>query len=373
MLKKETVSACIVTVASEDRLEKVVKSLRPVVDEVVVVIDTKSKDGTEEVARRCADRVEFVENDNWLAIYFPMFEHCKGSWILRIDDDETLCDSWSRTRMLQLIEAPGITNYYLPRKWIVPEERYICEPPLFPNFALRLFRNDRAIAGVPETVHSQLPISGPSGLCGDLNLLHWNLVIYDRTEREEKTARYFRTSPQAAAGAGEAYYLYEDFSYDTMPLSEPRTLNWEPGDPMDWPFLVDTRFAELPPLRAGRPIFLPVDVRNRSNRPWVVSPHANPHPNPDVCYAVQWFGADPNTHTIVQTEGPRTPAWLSVAPGEAKRALVQAQVPAVPGRYLIRTDIVAAGAGWFSSLRGSGDLAFKMVDVLADHPRVGAP
>jgi hypothetical protein len=369
------VSACIVTIASEDRLERIAQNLRPLVDEIVVVVDSRSVDGTTDIARRVADRVEFVKNENFLSIYFPMFEYCSGSWILRIDDDETLCDMWSRERMDQLINAPNTTNYYLARKWIVtPNDRYICETPLFPNFALRLFRNDRSIAGVPATVHSQLPIAGPSGYPGDLHILHWNLVMYDRASREEKIHRYRRSSPEAAAGAGEEYYLYEDYSYDTMPLSEPRPISWDRDESSDWPYYVDTRIANLPPLRAGRPCYIAVDVRNRSNRPLQAKAAAHPHPDPNLSYGVHWFGADAGTHTIVRgAEGPFTPIWEPIAINQAGRAIVQVSVPEVVGRYWIRADIFESGVGWFSQLRGSGDLSFKPVEVVPDHARPAQP
>lgn len=369
-MSSPTVSGHVIATKSADRLPKILESLRRVVDEIVVHVDPKSGDDTVDVAREYADYAQVAQEWDVLQPFHQMYERCKGDWILRVDDDETLCDAWTRERLREVLAASdATTNYFIPRKWLVPGDRYVCEMPVYPNFALRLFRNDPGIALVRETIHSQIAIAGPSGFFGDMHLLHWNYLIYSRAQREEKIGRYRQWSPNMRPGAGLAYYLYEDFNYDTAPVAAMPAPRWGDDRLERWPCCIDARVADVPVLRAGRTYFISVDVRNRSNRMLAVSPHADPHPSPELCYGVHWFGADAQTNAIVKTGVSWTPVWGPIAPGASERVLVQVAVPEVPGIYFVRPDVLQSGVGWFSQMPGAGYHGYTLVEVLADHPR----
>lgn len=83
------ISATIVCLNEEDKIEDCLKSLQPVVDEIIVV-DSLSTDGTLEIARRYTDKIYeqewlgFIDQKNLAA------SKATHDWILNVDCDERL-------------------------------------------------------------------------------------------------------------------------------------------------------------------------------------------------------------------------------------------------------------------------------------------
>jgi glycosyltransferase involved in cell wall biosynthesis len=85
-----SVSACLIVRDEEKRLPGCLDSLRPVVDEIVVV-DTGSKDRTMEIAREGGAKVfEFAWQDDFSAARNAALDRATGDWILVLDADERL-------------------------------------------------------------------------------------------------------------------------------------------------------------------------------------------------------------------------------------------------------------------------------------------
>ncbi len=94
-----SVSATIIVSNSERRLRACLESIRGVVDEVVVCVDTRSEGSAEEVAREFTDRVFVEPFPMWMddppRIHFGearnrSLSHATGDWCVVIDGDETL-------------------------------------------------------------------------------------------------------------------------------------------------------------------------------------------------------------------------------------------------------------------------------------------
>ena len=85
-----TISASLIVRNNEDTLERVLASVRPHVDEIVVC-DTGSTDGTVEIAAKYADcLLSFPWCDDFSAARNAALEPCTGDWILWIDSDDEL-------------------------------------------------------------------------------------------------------------------------------------------------------------------------------------------------------------------------------------------------------------------------------------------
>lgn len=115
----ERISAIILTFNEEKHIERCLRSLAGVVDQVVVV-DSGSTDATIDICRNFG--VNFLVNPwrnystqfNWALDNAPL----DGEWCLRIDADEYLTDELRATLKLQLkhgIVAPDVTGLYVNR------------------------------------------------------------------------------------------------------------------------------------------------------------------------------------------------------------------------------------------------------------------
>ncbi len=81
------ISVFIITLNEEDRIEKAIKSVKPIADEVLV-IDSGSKDKTCEIARNLGATVIFNEWRGYGLQKIFGEKSCKNDWVFNIDADE---------------------------------------------------------------------------------------------------------------------------------------------------------------------------------------------------------------------------------------------------------------------------------------------
>jgi glycosyltransferase involved in cell wall biosynthesis len=87
----------------EHTLGRAISHLRTVSPDVVVAVDDSATDRTFDVAREHTDEVYCLPHRCFLAAGQPehvnaledMLPYCRGNWVLRIDQDETLSDKWT--------------------------------------------------------------------------------------------------------------------------------------------------------------------------------------------------------------------------------------------------------------------------------------
>lgn len=356
----DTVAGYVPVFEAADRLPRLLAQLAALCDEVVVAVDVRSSDGSADVARRYTDRVvRFDHDDQFAEIHRLMVREPGSAWVLRVDDDETLSPNWTRERLAELFERREITHYFVPRRWVVPPgDRYVCQPPVWPNAAMRFFRNAPGTVRLPRTLHEQTRVAGTPRFLADLTIDHWNYVVYDRAARERKLADYERAHP---GGGGAEYYLFEDYHYQTEPLGDRIPERTEPAGRYDSPspFCADVRIVGLPSrLAPGESYFVELDVINRSRHaieatiPYDAPKHTN--------FAVRWV-ADDGTERFDDTV--RTPLYAPVPAGGRERALVHVRTPNRPGRWWIQGDIVTENVAWFSRAPGAGYHAWRLVEV----------
>jgi glycosyltransferase involved in cell wall biosynthesis len=108
-------SMCVIARDEEASIADCLDSAAPFVDELLVV-DTGSRDGTVEIARRHGARVEhFTWVNDFAAARNAAIEAASGDWILMLDADERLLpDSGPLLRKLAA-NAPDWLHVYLPR------------------------------------------------------------------------------------------------------------------------------------------------------------------------------------------------------------------------------------------------------------------
>lgn len=138
-MKRPTISACMIVRDEEANLERCLKSVRSVADEIVVV-DTGSRDGTVEIARRYGAKVSHFEwCDDFAAARNAALENATGDWILQIDADEELTpEAASKMRKVVSGAKSRCWGFHVPERVHYMREGI---PAFNLAYRLLLFRN----------------------------------------------------------------------------------------------------------------------------------------------------------------------------------------------------------------------------------------
>jgi glycosyltransferase involved in cell wall biosynthesis len=188
-------SACVITLNEEKHLGRALTSLAADVDEIIVV-DSGSTDGTEEIARRhgatflARTWTNYAEQKNFAA------QQATNDWILSLDADEELSAELQSSLHDWKQRPPQFQVYEVSRRaWYLGA--WVRHSGWYPDFQRRLYHRDAAkFTGM---VHEALRFPGaPGRLSGDL--LHYTIDTF--AEHEEKVARYTTLAAEQMYAAG---------------------------------------------------------------------------------------------------------------------------------------------------------------------------
>lgn len=224
--RRPRLSTCIMTMNSEHRIRPLLEYVRRFSDEVVVGVDSKTTDGTLAACQGLADEL-FVIHSEALTCNAGLEElvgRCHGDWVLRLDDDE-FPEPHLADILPGLLAASRFTHYKIPRLHLASTEplTWINDGYLYPDYQMRLFKNERALLKFPGAVgHLGIECAGPKGRLNTVNLVHLNMAINPRFKREEKLATYIRRLNGGWVHPVNEYaLLFEDFNYRIDPYRYP--------------------------------------------------------------------------------------------------------------------------------------------------------
>jgi hypothetical protein len=348
----------IITCDSESRLERLLDEVSCFADQIVVGVDAVSTDRTFEIAADLADVVyRFEHPPGQLAgARMLVFRYATGAWILSLDDDESITDSFDEL-LPALMADPVFTNHWFPRQLIVDRAafEYVREPPWFPDWQLRLFRNDASLVWKPAVPHSGYRVQGHSHMESRVAIHHFEPVLLNDAERARKIAAY------REAGAPEEIernYL--------IPADAPRARavprkGVAPRRPdrararID-PDVKDARPARCAPwgsqvlqvemparLNAGRDFVAEVTARNTGQQTW--GPTKWSKRPPLVHLSFHLFTAE---GALVQWDNARCEVAGLVRPSECTTIFFVGRAPALPGRYVFEWDFISEFETWFA-------------------------
>lgn len=196
------ISATIITRNEERALPACIRNIRDVVDEIVVV-DSGSTDGTQQLARELADVMvehpfeDFSQQKNFAAA------HAKHAWILNIDADELLSDELkARIQTLKMEEHPGHQAFCFPRKTYGRDGKMLFNIISYPGFHYRLYHKDFCHWRNP--VHETLEVRGRRKFYPE-HLLHY--PNYDLVPQKEQL--YGRLKGEEALWPRRSFSLRE--------------------------------------------------------------------------------------------------------------------------------------------------------------------
>lgn len=199
-------SVCMVVRNEATRLPKCLESIQALKPELIVV-DTGSTDGTQEVARSFGARlIDFPWQDDFSAARNRSLEEARGRWILVLDADE-LIDPEDLGRMKKLLSSPQASAYrfvsrnysrasdlsgWQPCSGQYPEHE-AGMPGWFPTSKVRLFRRHPAVRFeglVHESVAASIErLKGKVASC-PVPIHHFGLI--DEALRLSKSRYYLR-------------------------------------------------------------------------------------------------------------------------------------------------------------------------------------
>jgi glycosyltransferase involved in cell wall biosynthesis len=195
------ISACIITLNEERNLPRCLRSVAPIADEIVVV-DSGSRDGTAEIARKFGARLVAqdwlgnTEQKNFAA------EQATHSWVLNIDADEELCPeliaALARLKADPAADSPGAPEGYRVSRMVFYLGKWIRHGDWYPDRLVRLYRRDQA-RFTGGRVHGQVELPGPAPLLPG-HLHHFTYV--DAADRTARCAKYAEIWARTAHAEG---------------------------------------------------------------------------------------------------------------------------------------------------------------------------
>lgn len=152
------ITAVLIALNEEKRLEAALKSVQGLASEIVVV-DGGSTDGTVRLAKRYTDKVierkwtNFADQKN--------FANARATrpWILSLDADERVSPELKEEILALKGGEPSCAGFSIPRQ-VHYLGRWIRHSGWYPDRKVRLFRADRA-HWEGDYVHEELVFSGP--------------------------------------------------------------------------------------------------------------------------------------------------------------------------------------------------------------------
>lgn len=196
------ISGVINTFNEEKNLERCLSSLRPLVEEIVVV-DMHSSDRTTAVAKKHGARIfeheytRFVEPARNFAL-----SKAVGDWIFLIDADEELPLSLVKT-LKEIAMEDRVDWVEIPRKNII-FGKWISHSRWWPDFLVRFFRKGKVvfsdkIHSPPRTVGTGLKLEAIEANA----LLHYNFQTV--SQYLESLNRYTDIQAEQLKAAGEKF------------------------------------------------------------------------------------------------------------------------------------------------------------------------
>ena len=351
---RPSLSVLVATINGEQKLPLVLPQLREIADELVVGVDDLTDDGSGHIASRFADVVFPIPHDSFfprgrqdfVGAFELAIQNCHCDWILRVDHDETLSESWKAPgRIEELLADRLVTHYNVLRRWAVPPgDRFISSHPWYADYQIRLFRNLPSIMQGPREVHRDVFVLGESRWLTHEWLVHWDLVWHSRAVRQAKVEDCEKLGPWSGAD----HYYYEEKRFETKPLgympAKPRTCEGAISPASD-PLMCHVEAFDVPQtMLAGQTYQLFVGIANCSARDFYPASRGLVHAN--VLLSYHWLEGD--GAVVPPWDHPRMELSWRLRPGDATTMFLPIFVAPPPGSYLLQLDVVEEGVAWAS-------------------------
>ncbi len=338
---------------SAHRIQTLLDEVYTYADEVIVGVDANSVDDTFE---RIQGKVDVAYRFRHPGIFAPVrllvTEYATGDWILSLDDDESMESGFKEIRD-ELLSQQEVTHFYFPKKHLISLSpcAYIRALPFFPDWQLRLFRNDASLLWKPPIVHSGYWMQGLGARDSRVSILHFQEFTCSPEQRAKKLEEYRLAGSDGSVEKG----LTPVPGLPTAPASvrKPDPPSPPITRPIVLPLVRELTVAQLPgwkahikevrmptKVRPGSPIVADVLVRNIGTMAWTV--HLGKWPFLNLAFRLL-----DEASNLLRRDGPRFPMPRQVAPNEEVLFLAAFDAPTERGSYGLEWDLVSEGECWF--------------------------
>lgn len=153
------ISACLVIHNEEKNISRCLKSVKGVVDEIIIAHDGECSDRTLEICRAYGAKIFMRPYAGFMEAHLPFcFNEARGDWLLRIDGDEYLSDELrNNLRILAQAEEVGAYEFLWP---IWDGKKYLTKQ--WPRKRCLFKKNSISFLGMP---HYLANVSGKIKKC----------------------------------------------------------------------------------------------------------------------------------------------------------------------------------------------------------------
>lgn len=153
-------------------------------DERYVILDTRSHDQTETIARKMGARVDLHPFTNFASQRDFALEHAQRDWLFFLDSDERA------TPELASEIKQVIAGEYAQVGWWVPRYNYIWGAVVkhggwYPDYQLRLIKRGYGHYDPSRQVHEVVMLDGPEGYL-EQPLIHYNYATLGQFIRKQR-------------------------------------------------------------------------------------------------------------------------------------------------------------------------------------------
>ncbi|HKZ34408.1 MAG TPA: glycosyltransferase family 2 protein [Patescibacteria group bacterium] len=207
-MRKLTLSVIIIALNEEKNIEQCLRSVSWA-DEIVVVVDDRTTDGTVEISQKYTENVYQRRFDGYGKQKQFALTHTTGEWVLNLDADERVTGELRREieEKIQRKEYDGYHLYF--------QEVYLGKPLVFRKIggSERLFKRGKGTF-TDADIHERVRVQGRIGLIS-IPIQHHSAPTV--TKIVEKFNHYTTLDAKALRDAGAT------FSYMKLFLSPPYT------------------------------------------------------------------------------------------------------------------------------------------------------
>ncbi len=156
------ISSITIARDEEKNIKKCIESLQGIIDDIVVLVDSRTKDNTFLIASSFPNtKCEIVMWQGFSATKNLALTKTKYDWVLWIDADEELSTELKEELIRFKNSKPDFNSYYIPRKAFFLG-KWIKHCGWYPGYVLRLFNKNYATFS-ENTVHERIIVKGKSG------------------------------------------------------------------------------------------------------------------------------------------------------------------------------------------------------------------